>query len=213
MFIYSSFDRVKKACLFTLLLTQPMVIQAQPANTSSPAAEAQAQETTAASGGAPQRAYSFPRWPEKSKVQQKRVPPPPPGPYMSTALTGPSLDSPSFTRSVRPEMKLESSSVPIEKFSPDTAWPSSSNASTPGRWKPESGYNYVNPQVKKQPYHAQPNYGYGSRYPSMNWPGSSSSTMPFMRPSVGMDSGRSNYPRPDLSAPNNSVMQYSQPTY
>lgn len=175
MFFYDGLDIAKKTCVFTLLLTQAMVIQAQPAGATDPATGAQGQEAAADSGRSQPRSYYFPRWPEKRSAPRERVPPPPPGPYMSSALTGNSLDTPSFFEPKKPEVKFESSSAPVATFSPDTPWPSTSES--PQRWEPENGYNYVKPQAIQQRYPVRsPYYNYG--YPVMNWSGANPGAKP-----------------------------------
>ena len=168
MFFYSGFDSFKKVGLLTLLLAQPMSVQAQEA--SDVVAEGASSEQ--------QRTFQFPGWPEPRKVVRKeRIPPAPPGPYMSSALSGSSVNGPSFAPANKPAIKFGPPDLPMPAFNPDTPWPS--NSTSPGRWKPEKGYNYVKPPVKRQPYAAMPynmppNYNYGYRAPVMNWPGTAS---------------------------------------
>ncbi len=187
MFIYHGFDNVKKVALLTVLLTQPMLVQAQAPEV---AAEGSSSEQ--------QRTYYLPRWPEQRKVLKERVPPPPPGPYMSSALSGSSVDGLSFASANKPAVKFESPGSPMEAFSPDIPW--HSNSKSPSRWKPENGYSYVKPPVQKQPYptlpyNMPPNYNYGYSAPVMNWPGTA-------RPNAYARS------RPVV---NNSAMQSRQP--
>jgi hypothetical protein len=178
-----------------LILAQPMFIQAQEA--SDAAAEGSSSER--------QRTFQFPGWAEPRKVVRKeRIPPAPPGPYMSSALSGSSVDGPSFSPANKPAIKFGPPDLPMQAFYPDTPWPS--NSTSPDRWKPEKGYNYVKPPVKRQPYPAMPynmppNYNYGYRAPVMNWPGPSSHTMPFRQPSAGMNSNRSGAARPSTARP------------
>ncbi len=186
MFFNYGFDAVKKAGLLTLLLMVSMPVQAQASD---------APESAVASGSEEQqRKFSFPRWPERQQVNREVIPQAPPGPYMSSALSGSSVKGFSFDRGNKPAMKFETSNVPMEAFSPNIPW--HSNSKSPDRWKPENGYSYVKPAVKKQPYpvmpyNMPPNYSHGYRAPVMNWPGSSSRTMPFMGPSAEMNPGRS----------------------
>jgi len=184
MFIYHGFDNAKKVALLTILLTQSMLVQAQ-----APEPEVAAE----GSSSEQQRTYYLPRWPEQRKVLKERVPPPPPGPYMSSALSGSSVNGFFFTPANKPAVKFESPGSPKEAFSTDISW--HSNSKSPSRWKPENGYSYVKPPVKKQsyptlPYNMPPYYNYGNRAPVMNWPGSSSGPMPFRRPPAGINPGR-----------------------
>ena len=165
MFFYSGFDNVKKVAFLTLLMSQSMFVQAQASD----------DVVTEGSSSEQQRTFQFPGWPERRKVAHKeRIPPAPPGPYMSSALSGTSFNGPSFAPVDKPAVKLDSPRSPMRAFSPDISWPG--NSKTPDRWKPENGYNYVKPAVKRQSYPAMsynmpPNYNYGYRAPVMNWPG------------------------------------------
>ncbi len=189
MYFYHGFDHVKKVALFILLLTQSMLVQAQAPEI---AAEGSSSER--------QRTYYLTRWPEQRKVPvtKERVPPPPPGPYMSSALSGSSVNGFSFAPANKPAVKFASPGSPMGAFSPDTPW--RSNSKLPSRWEPENGYSYVKPPVKKQsyprlPYNMPPNYNYGYRAPVMNWPGTA-------RPNTYARS------RPVV---NSSAMQFRQP--
>ena len=178
MFFNSGFDNAKTAGLLFFLVTQSMVLQAQAAD----APEAAVDSTVAAGSEEPQRRFSFPRWPERKQVNRELIPPAPPGPYMSSALSGSSFNRDFFAADNKSATKFEPSSLPMDAFGPDIPWPSHSQ--TPDRWQPESGYHYVKPAVKKQPYTAlpynrPPNYNYGYRAPV--WPGSSSPAMPVRR--------------------------------
>ncbi len=200
MFFNSGFDNVKRAGWLFFLLTQAMVVQAQ----ASDAPEAAA-DSTVATGSEEQQRFSFPRWPERHQVNREVIPPAPPGPYMSSALSGSSFKGDFFAADNKPAIKLEPSSLPMDAFGPDIPWPS--NSQTPDRWEPESGYNYVKPVVNKQPYTAMPyymppNYNYGYRAPVMSWPGSGSQAMPFRQPSAGMNPDGSGAARPGAYAPN-----------
>ena len=195
MFFDSGFDNVKRAGWLFFLLTQAMVVQAA----SSDAPEAAAGSAVASDSEEQQRKFSFPRWPERHQVNRELIPPAPPGPYMSSALSDSSFNGDFFAADNKPAITLEPPSWPMDAFGPDTPWPSHSQ--TPDRWEPESGYHYVKPAVKKQPYNMPPNYNYGYRAPVMSWPGSGSQAMPFRRPSAGMNPGRSDAARPSAYAP------------
>jgi hypothetical protein len=194
MFLNSGFASATKVCFFTILLTQSMILQAETPETT--AGENAVSGTAAVTSSEQRRAFFLPRWPQQKKDRMERVPPPPPGPYMSTALSGSgsTVKGPTFAPNNKPAIRMAPPGMSMDTFSPDIPWPSS-NTDSPQRWKPESGYSYVMPQLEKQPYNAQPNYNYGYGYP-------------HMRPSTGMDQGR-----PYSNAPNNPAPQYRQPAY
>jgi len=207
MFVYREFYNAGKLVLLTLLLAQPVFVQAQ-------ASENVAGDTAVkqdASSERPQRSYYLPRWPERHKQQNDVLPPPPPGPYMSTALTG----SPAKWSSSAPgssTVRMEPPSLPMQAFSPDTPWPS--NSTSPDRWKPANGYSYVKPPVKSfhraSPRSMPTNYSY--RAPTMNWPGNwsgfNSNAMPLRGPSTRVYPGgrdgsvRTQATRPGVSRSN-----------
>ena len=104
------------------------------------------------------------------------VPPPPPGPYRSTALSGFSVEKQSFAHHLnKPAARSDSVNVPMDTFSPDRAWPeqqavygypSAPVASFPARNNPGSTgmpFMRVNPGEfnSLRPYGAAPNYGAG----------------------------------------------------
>ncbi|NOQ88268.1 MAG: hypothetical protein GQ550_05030, partial [Gammaproteobacteria bacterium] len=97
--------------------------------------------------------------------------------------------------------------------SPDIPW--HSNSKSPDRWKPENGYHYVEPPVKKQPYpdmsyNMPANYNYGYSAPVMNWPGvaRSNSYAPVYTPNNRPQNGGYVRRRPAM---NHSAMQSRQP--
>ncbi len=206
MFFNSGFDNVKKAGLLFFLLTQFMVVQVQAAD----APEAVAELAAASGSEEQQRKFSFPRWPERRQVNRVIIPPAPPGPYMSSALSNFSVEGPAFAGDTnKPAIKMGSSDVPMEAFSPDTPWPNT--IISPQRWKPENGYRFVEPGVKKQSYpvmlfNGPSNYNNGyNRRPVMSGPGLHAS--PYMRssaePSTGVNQARSYSRRPYALSPNN----------
>lgn len=204
MFFNSDFSIARQAGLFIFVLLQSTLVQAQVSDVAQPAdsdAAAKTQtadtvvttaETQAATeaveasasegqsgesqpGKGRQQKFSFPRWPEKRSVQRERVPMAPPGPYMSSALTGFSFKEPSFDRGFDREsdrvrsrrlMEMDSADTSMEQFSPDVPWPN--HAESPARWHPENGYRYVKPHVNNKQYQVKPynspsNYNYGYR--------------------------------------------------
>jgi hypothetical protein len=108
-----------------------------------------------------QQNYKYPRWPERRMVNREMVPPPPPGPYMSSALSDFTVKGLSFARDSSfdrdadsdelndAKYMFESSNTTMNRFSPDRPWPKnlqSKNTRLPSRWMPDSGYRYVNPR-------------------------------------------------------------------
>ncbi len=87
-------------------------------------------------------AMRFPEWPAK-KVQLKDIPPPPPlGPYMSSALNNGQIESPRFSNAA-PARAPAVQDLPAANFSPDMPWPG--DEQNTHRWMPESGYQFVPP--------------------------------------------------------------------
>jgi len=153
---------VKKACFLALLLTFSTNMQAEQSSTSAKVGSQVIQSDPSAYNER-QRMHYFPRWPERKIEQREIVPPPPPGPYMSSALTltGSDADNSPFTREQRSAGRPARSSVSMSTFSPDIPWPSTSDS--PNRWQPETGYHYVQPQANSQPYRVAPS-GYQNGY-------------------------------------------------
>ena len=113
----------------------------------------------------------FPQWPNRVQANKEMVPPPPPGPYMSTALSDYSVKGSRFKHGVsRPEMGFDVVNPTIDSFSPDIPWPD--DLRTPRRWVPEKGYTFAPPPVKRNVTPARPsnnnNYGYNYRPNGMN---------------------------------------------
>jgi len=95
----------------------------------------------------------FPQWPARATVNKDIIPPPPPGPYMSTALGDYSIHGPRFARQVnRPEMGFDSANVPMDIYSPDIPWPKDLRAPNPSNtWMPEEGYKYAPKDSQSMP--------------------------------------------------------------
>ena len=180
-------------------------MQAQPLQASTSGAEAAPANSAAANGS--HNAHYFPRWPERRHEKIERLPPPPPGPYMSSAYTlDGSADSNSpFSRDQSPAKVSAQSSASKSTFSPDVPWPS--NSHSPHRWKPEAGYHYVQPLVKNQSYPAIPsNYQYGYRYPVMD------RVAPVTQRVAGPGGQYDDAYRYNRQADSNAVMQHRQAT-
>lgn len=167
MHLLNSSGCVKNTCFLALLLTFSTNMQAEQSSAQPDAVSQAAQPGSvqpAPSGyHERQRTYNFPRWPERKVERREMVPPPPPGPYMSSALTltGSGADSSPFTREPSSARPATRSGASMSTFSPDIPWPSISQS--PNRWQPENGYHYVQPQVKNQPYGVTPS-GYQNGY-------------------------------------------------
>ncbi len=102
-----------------------------------------------------QMRYSFPQWPLRKQVVREMIPPPPPGPYMSTALNDFSVKGFSFRRDFdrykssdelragNAEFKSNATEKSMDVFSPDRPWPEFSSSThsrrdvRPRRWQPE----------------------------------------------------------------------------
>ncbi|MFV2003777.1 MAG: hypothetical protein ACC650_01175 [Gammaproteobacteria bacterium] len=193
-----------KTGLFILLLTQSVVLQAESDTVPEQAAEsavgsgndqqmaAQDQQTSNQQMGKMHR--NFPRWPERAQEHKELIPPPPPGPYMSTALDDHSVQDRSFGAGLNkpPVHHFDPSAVSMDMYSPDRPWPD--NLRPSNRWVPDKGYHFASPSVHKKPYPAtapnmpvHSNYGYRSgpaMNPPGNWPTMSNSGSRWM-PSMG----------------------------
>lgn len=209
MSVYINDDSIKQAGLLIFLLTYSMVLQAESPGTSITKTEVMVDPGTEDK----QQEHNFPPWPERQQVNKERVPPPPPGPYMSLALTDFSVNQSSFGRDLKQsEIEPESSNMPMETFSPDIPWPEEAhqhhhNLGPTKRWVPENGYHYVKPQVKKKPYPAAP-YSTQSSSHYRYVPGTNM-TMPYMHlqdsrgvSSMGTAPGGSSFYKPSFGMPN-----------
>ncbi len=205
MYLWNGFDYFKKACFLTLLLTFSTNMQAQSSAASKSGSEAA--PTNSAAVNERQNTHYFPRWPERRHEKRERLPPPPPGPYMSSALAldGSVVSNSPFSGDQSLAKVPAKASVSKSTFSPDISWPS--NSHSPHRWKPEAGYHYVQPQAEKQPYPAVPsNYQYGYRYPAMG------RSAPVRQRVPWAGSQHQDMYRYNRQADGNTVMQRSQTT-
>lgn len=105
------------------------------------------------SGGLPAPGYpsdlppAYPEWPERT-FRTEIVPPPPGGPYMSSALTEINV-FPDDTGGLRHEYAEPQMDSPF--FTADMPWPETPERDRPQPWYPESGeYNYVPEEVVRQ---------------------------------------------------------------
>lgn len=125
---------------------------------------------------------SVPEWREYAASSRDIVPPPPPGPYMSTALTPmPGVYQPES--GIEQNAGTEMANSPF--FKPDMQWPKDQRQQTK-RWMPEKGqYQYVPEEVLEQ--QKQLESGYSRSNPSMH------SRRAYMRPVY--------YPQPAIERP------------
>lgn len=172
MSVCMNFGTVKtSALLIVLFLPSTMLLAEETASISSAAGSA----TEERNKPAERTTYNFPRWPEPRQEQREIIPPPPPGPYMSLALSNFSSIEPAFGDEAKEANDGADSSVVVDAFSPDRPWPKVLRPVK--RWMPEDGYRYVNSQASKQSNSAaqnrpSANYNYGYRpAPDMNWSG------------------------------------------
>lgn len=132
--------------------------------------------------------FKFPEWPIRKQHQRVVMPPPPPGPYMSTALSDDySMRGFAFSQTAGQsalegdahQQDISDAEISMDTFSPDRPWPKDmrSHIEEPQRWMPESGYQFVQPAAGPKSQagyygypHRGPDIGY-MRMPSMSWNG------------------------------------------
>lgn len=195
-----------KASVFVLLLVQSMLSQAELTDVGGLSPDAEFK-----SGGLAQQ-QPFPGWPERQQSATEMIPPPPPGPYVSSALSDFSVEGPPSGRDLsQPVIAVDASNIPMETFSPDRPWPEyqadNRNTGFVNQRMPEGGYRYIKPPLEKRSYQRtmdkippNGNYGYRSA-PGMNFPGMNTSSSRWM-PSMGMNPGEANAMRPYSMPPN-----------
>jgi hypothetical protein len=90
---------------------------------------------------------AYPKWPDHP-ARREFIPPPPAGPYMSTALSG--IDVfPADMGGLQTEFKEPL--VPSPFFEDDMSWPETPDYARPEPWVPESGeYHFVPEEVVRQ---------------------------------------------------------------
>ena len=208
MFKNVSFFGVRGSTLSLLLLTYSAVTVAEhiEVESGSRVAGAVTQTKPAASDdGWKENRFSLPRWPERSLPKREIIPPPPPGPYMSTALNrfsleGPGFDRPEVSRPPRRSIAaLETADTRKAEFSPDMPWPDdpgSNNSAPLKRWEPKKGYHFVDESEKPgsaaPAYYRQPQYVYGYQRPApsfMGWSGNGWMPSKYSRPSYNAPYG------------------------
>ncbi len=90
---------------------------------------------------------AYPEWPERS-FRTEFVPPPPPGPYMSSAMSG-VHEFPDNRGGLRNEFSEPQIESPF--FSADMPWPDTPERDRPRAWLPESGeYRYVPDEIVRE---------------------------------------------------------------
>ncbi|MGB5583650.1 MAG: hypothetical protein WBO93_08660 [Gammaproteobacteria bacterium] len=110
-------------------------------------------ETFPGSGGFPEPAQpsglppAYPEWPERP-VRREMIPPPPAGPYMSSALS--EIDAfPADTGGLSNEFRQPQTPWPF--FDTEMHWPDIPERGVPEVWVPESGeYRFVPEEVERQ---------------------------------------------------------------
>ncbi|MCK4833217.1 MAG: hypothetical protein KAT12_00530, partial [Gammaproteobacteria bacterium] len=118
---------LKKAGFFAALLLSSLVAHATPSTVEKTAAVVTPQSDQMTDAG--KQHFNFPRWPQRQKAVREIIPPPPPGPYMSSALSDYSVRAPSFGRDMNKDVKpnparmRDSAPVSMDDFSPDIPWP------------------------------------------------------------------------------------------
>lgn len=90
---------------------------------------------------------AYPAWPERS-FRSEIIPPPPGGPYMSSAMTGITA-FPDNTGGLRHEVGEPAEPSPF--FSADMPWPETSEHDRPRPWVPDGGeYRYVPEDIVRE---------------------------------------------------------------
>ena len=90
---------------------------------------------------------AYPEWPERS-IRSELIPPPPPGPYMSSAMSG--IDAfPADTGGLRDKHDEWQMRSPFSEM--DMPWPDTPERERPELWMPESGeYRFVPEEIVRQ---------------------------------------------------------------
>jgi hypothetical protein len=203
------------ACLFVLLAIQSTAVQAEVDTAPGQKPETVVETGSDKQAAATQRSVDMHgkshHWPDYQPINKDLTPPPPPGPYMSTALSDHTVKRRPFgQRKNKPVRGSVPSAMPMDMYSPDRPWPD--NLRPPKHWAPENGNHYVSPAVRNKPSPAAahpaaahnmspnrpPGDGYGYRSapvmnPPGNWPTMNTSGSRWM-PSMGTTGSRDSYP-------------------
>ncbi len=138
MYFNDGSKSLRNLCLPVVLLLLPALLQAE----SVKATDANTANTGQQPGSEAGRSY--PQRTQRHQVKKEIIPPPPPGPYMSSALSDYSVKGPSFGHNFnKPVYRHDPSFVPMDMFSPDIPWPNNLRGNNTNRWMPESGYRYA----------------------------------------------------------------------
>lgn len=157
MLLNFSLKKLNKTGLVAFLLTQPVALHAEIGAPGRDVEDKYADDSS--------------QWPERMRMDREIIPPPPPGPYMSLALSNAKHHS--FKRDLdKPGSGFETADTPMETFSPDIPWPD--NVREPNPWVPKDGYRFVQPSAlqnlnQAQPY-VMPNTPYGYYSPGYRYP-------------------------------------------
>jgi hypothetical protein len=139
-FIYAA---ARKALLFFVLLLPGLAVFADTSDSTSDESTGEVLKA--------QQQFSFPAWPERPQYRKENVPPPPPGPYMSSALNDYTFTRPPFDNELPyeqvPPVDQNNTGLVMDTFSPDVPWPDDRRGEVQGvnRWMPENGYQYIQP--------------------------------------------------------------------
>ncbi len=138
--------------------------------------------------------HQFPHWPHYMQGSKSIIPPPPPGPYKSSALNDYAVSAPVY-RSVKPAPRRQpvardAASMPMDMFSPDIPWPDN--------LRPEQQMPEHHMSGTGQPY-ARPR---GSRPQAMLKPPG----RPAVKPQYGHNQYGYNYGRQQGAYPNTPYM-------
>ena len=90
---------------------------------------------------------AYPEWPDRP-MRREVIPPPPSGPYMSSALSD--VDAfPADTGGLRHQMRQQQMQSPF--FNVDMPWPETPDRGRPEPWVPETGeYRFVPKEMLRQ---------------------------------------------------------------
>jgi len=156
-----------------LIVLQMSVLLASAQSSSAQASGLAAGQTAvSANSAAPvAQTFQFPAWPQRSQFQKEVIPPPPPGPYMSTALSDNSVKPRSFGMDFQQyegprQGNHNIFATPMDMFSPDIAWPDLRPGKKGGyqRWVPENGYQYREPAAAVNRVQNKPSYYNSGQY-------------------------------------------------
>lgn len=145
-----------RTSVFFVLLAQSMLLQAESAGEGNVVSRAGGPSSDVSLQNRYQQ-QGFPGWPESRDSAKEMVPPPPPGPYRSTALSDYSVQGRTVSRNLtKPVTNVNPSNIPMETFSPDRPWPEYQerygNDRYAKQWMPETGVRYTKPPIEIRAY-------------------------------------------------------------